>query len=397
MASKLRADYPWTTSPVIINAPMAGFAGAPLATAVTASGGIGMIGIVNDTAALEAHLEDASKTFSSSSSPPPSSSSSLSTSTSPASSASASAFYQETHVLPIGVGLLLFALKTPDAVLPALRRHPPALLWLFAAPALGDYAVWTTALRAALPPTTKIWIQVGTASAALEVARSSSSSSSSSSAAAAVAPDVIVLQGSDAGGHGFARGASLVSLLPETTALFAEEEEKGLSSIPIPLLVAAGGIVDGRGVAAALSLGAAGVVMGTAFLAAHETALHPAYRAAVLAARDGATATARATVFDELRGPSVWPALYDGRALATESYRDWRSGTEIEVLRARVADAAREGEGRGFAGGRAPVWAGAGVGLVNEVRSAGQIVEAVRDGARTALRGALAGLGVDGA
>ncbi|KAI8947747.1 inosine monophosphate dehydrogenase [Xylaria longipes] len=377
MTAKLRADYPWTSSPVIVNAPMAGFAGPPLATAVTASGGIGMIGIVNDTAALEAHLEDASKIFSSSSPPPPppsphpsSSSPSTSSTSTSTSSPAASAFHQETHLLPIGVGLLLFALQTPAPVLPALRRHPPALLWLFAAPSLSDYAVWTTTLRAALP-NTKLWIQVGTPSAAAEVARTA-------------APDAIVLQGSDAGGHGFARGASIVSLLPETAALFAEN---GLSTTP---LVAAGGIVDGKGVAAALSLGAAGVVMGTAFLAARETTLHPAYRAAVLAARDGAVATVRATVFDELRGPNVWPDAYDGRALATESYRDWVAGAEVGVLRARVKEAV-EGEDKGFAG-RAPVWAGAGVGLVNEVRPAREIVMDVREGARSALRAALDGI-----
>ncbi|KAI1746933.1 2-nitropropane dioxygenase [Xylaria castorea] len=374
MASKLRADYPWTASPVIINGPMAGFAGSPLATAVTGSGGIGMIGLLDDTEGLSAQLEDVSNTFGSSSS-------SSSSSSNPA----ASAFYQDTHLLPIGVGLLLFHLKTPEPVLPALRRHPPALVWLFAAPSLPDYAVWTTALRAALPAT-KVWIQVGTPSAAVEVARTA-------------APDVVVLQGSDAGGHGFARGASVVSLLPETTALFAAAAAAaaaaGPSTTPLPLLVAAGGIVDGRGVAAALSLGAAGVVMGTVFLAARETALHPAYRAAVLAARDGATATVRAAVFDELRGPTVWPGPYDGRALATESYGDWKAGVDIGVIRERLADAAK-GEDRGFGGGgggRAPVWAGAGVGLVNEVRKAGDIVVSVREGARSALRDALAAAG----
>ncbi|TRX96959.1 hypothetical protein FHL15_002265 [Xylaria flabelliformis] len=362
MASKLREDYPWTASPVIINAPMAGIAGTPLATAVTGSGGIGMIGI-DDAAKLQAQLEDASNIFGSSSSPSP--------------NPAASAFYQERGLLPIGVGLLVFHVKTLDLVLPALCQHPPALIWLFAAPSLPDYAAWTSMLRATLP-TTKIWIQVGTSSAAVEVARTA-------------APDVIVAQGSDAGGHGFARSASVISLLPETTALFAAEKRLLSTPRPPPVLVAAGGIVNGSGVAAALSLGAAGAVMGTAFLAAQETTLHPAYRAAVLDARDGATATVRSAVFDELRGPNVWPGVYDGRALATQSYREWITGTEIEVLREKVAEAVK-GEDKGF-GGRAPVWAGTGVGLVNEVRKAGDIVVSVREGARAALREALAAVG----
>ena len=65
-------------------------------------------------------------------------------------------------------------------------------------------------------------------------------------------PDVLCIQGADAGGHGFERGAGIISLVPEVFDTLARE---GFSHIP---LVASGGIVDGRGVAAALTLGALG-------------------------------------------------------------------------------------------------------------------------------------------
>lgn len=84
--------------------------------------------------------------------------------------------------------------------------------------------------------------------------------------------DLIVAQGREAGGH--VRGQlGTMTLLPQVIDAVA----------PLPVL-AAGGIADRRGVAAALALGAAGVWVGTRFLAAEEANIHPAYRDRVLAA-----------------------------------------------------------------------------------------------------------------
>jgi nitronate monooxygenase len=89
--------------------------------------------------------------------------------------------------------------------------------------------------------------------------------------AAAAGFDLIVAQGHEAGGH--VRGQlSLFALLPQVVDVVA----------PLPVL-AAGGIADRRGVSAALALGAAGVWVGTRFLAAEEANIHPAYRGRVLA------------------------------------------------------------------------------------------------------------------
>ena len=81
-----------------------------------------------------------------------------------------------------------------------------------------------------------------------------------------VGADVIVAQGAEAGGHGDRRGT--FPLVPEVVDLVARVA-------PDTLVCAAGGIVDGRGLAAALMLGADGVVMGTRFWASQEALVHP--------------------------------------------------------------------------------------------------------------------------
>jgi len=303
----------------------------------------------------------------------------------PSTSTSAAAAAPPT--LPIGVGLLPFILPL-DSALPVLQKYAPAVVWLFAAKTLDDYAAWTRRLKAALPHTS-VWVQVGSASAALHVAQGQAGGEGAADAdadASAARPDALVIQGSDAGGHGFSHGASIVSLLPETVDVLSSSPSHGPSNMMIPLL-AAGGIADARGAAAAFALGASGVVLGTRFLAA----------------RDGANSTVRSTLFDNVRGPNVWPAAYDGRGLVTRSYEDFvGGGVAIEEVRRRHDEAAKQ-EDRGFKGesesgsgsasasasasgrGRANVWAGASVGLVNEVQDAKDIVAEVRDGVARVL------------
>ncbi|KAF4623990.1 hypothetical protein G7Y89_g14186 [Cudoniella acicularis] len=148
------------------------------------------------------------------------------------------------------------------------------------------------------------------------------------------------------------RRAGIVSLVPETRDTLDRE---GFQEIGI---FAAGGICDGRGVAAALACGVEGVVMGTRFLASKEIELPTEeLRDAILATKDGGVTTVRSTVFDELTGKNIWPANYDGRAIAG-----------------------------GFGGdARAAIWVGSGVGLVTKIRTAGEIVEEVRESAKLCL------------
>ena len=364
MASQLQKDYPWIQSPVIINAPMGGFARAGLATAVTLAGGIGLIGAVNDMVELEQNLQRSREIFSASKS----GTNSITQQNQHSTNTNGDSL-DPSATLPLGVGLLPFISKL-DAALPLIKRYKPAIIWLFAATSFPDYAVWASAIRKASPQT-KLWIQTGTVSAALEVARLAT-------------PDVLVMQGSDAGGHGFIHTAGIVSLIPEATDVLRRE---GFGHIP---LVAAGGIVDGRGVAAALTLGAAGAVMGTRFLAATETEMNPLARETLLAARDGALSTAKSTLFDQLKGPSMWPELYDGRALASGSWKDFsEKRVGLEEVQRRFKDAEKK-EDKGFAGGmdgRAAVWAGTGVGMVNEMKSAEEVVKETRAQAVRVLEG----------
>ena len=139
--------------------------------------------------------------------------------------------------------------------------------------------------------------------------------------AADAGADIIIAQGRDAGGHsGTTRGT--MGLVPAVVDAVA----------PIPV-VAAGGIADGRGLAAALALGAAGISMGTRFTASRESLWDPAMKAAALAA--GGDQTMQTRVFDIVRG-APWPAIYPGRALRNAFSAEWH-GREDD-LAARQAE-----------------------------------------------------------
>ncbi|KAL9619602.1 MAG: hypothetical protein Q9160_005789 [Pyrenula sp. 1 TL-2023] len=361
--SLLTTTYPWTSLPLICNAPMGGYSGpfarSPLAVAVTQAGGIGFIGTVADIKGETAQeLTKARDLLSASGHYPPNQTDNDNDNDNDNADA----------VLPIGVGFLPCLAALEDCI-EVVRAHRPAVVWFFAARELGDYAVWTRAMRE-VSPKSRVWVQVGSVAAAVEVA-------------GACEPDVLVVQGIDAGGHAFEKGAGVISLVPEVGDALVERGGKREIA-----LVAAGGIVDGRGVAAACALGASGVVMGTRFLASEEVSLpHRRFRDVVLGTRDGGQNTVRAKVFDELMGVNVWPEVYDGRSVVTESYVDVKSGKGIEDVRALFKEAEKGeemgfGDGKGKAVGRATVWAGTGVGLVNEVKPAGEIVREAREGAR---------------
>jgi nitronate monooxygenase len=274
--------------------------------------------------------------------------------------------------LPIGVGFLLFAVSL-DETIAVVARHRPAIIWL-ACPALEeDFETWSKAINQASPDS-QIWIHVASVSVALRVASTCS-------------PDILIMQGSDAGGHGPFPGAGIVSLVPETRDALDKE---GFSKIGI---FAAGGISDGRGVAAALACGADGVVMGTRFLASSEVELPVKdFRDAILETTDGGVSTARSTMFDELTGKSIWPSQYDGRAISGASYKDYNSGVDLVEIQSRYASAVRESH-KGFGGEmRAAVWAGTGVGLVRDAKTAGEIVKECRDSARLRLEKVMASL-----
>jgi nitronate monooxygenase len=101
--------------------------------------------------------------------------------------------------------------------LPLFPEYKPAVAWLSFGKA-NEFKVWTEGIRETSPHT-QGWIQVGSVSAALEAAQ-------------ACHPDALVLQGSDAGGHGHAYLASIVKLLPEVADTLRDHGIGGVSLIP---------------------------------------------------------------------------------------------------------------------------------------------------------------------
>ncbi len=141
---------------------------------------------------------------------------------------------------------------------------------------------------------------------------------------------VLVAQGAEAGGHGMnaLNGRATFTLVPELADWLA-------TNAPATLLLAAGGVADGRGLVASLALGADGALVGTRFWATRESLAAPGAKQAALDT-DG-DGTARSPVFDILRRKN-WPAPYDFRAARNALHRTWED--KVETLRA-APDAAR--------------------------------------------------------
>ena len=248
---------------------------------------------------------------------------------------------------PWGIGFLTWAIDA-DAIERALAYEPRAVMLSF-----GDPSPYAERIRQA---GTVLILQVTD----LDEARQ----------AVDLGADVIVAQGAEAGGHGARRGRSTLSFVPVVADLAA----------PVPVL-AAGGIADGRGVAAALALGAAGALIGTRFQATAEALVDPATARAIV---DGAAEdTERSTVLDVARG-SAWPSKYPARTLGHPYLERWR-GREAEL----AADArARQDYQDDVASGAIPplpVWAGEGVDLITDLPPAADLVATLAAQAEDAL------------
>jgi nitronate monooxygenase len=350
MAHTLTKLYPWLSTPAIISAPMLGAATPALAANVTKAGGMGFIAGGTRPEALEVTLHQTANLIRTIS----------------------SQACQRYNTLPIGVGFQLFNTSSPTATTAfANRARPPAVVWLFAPARSSDLATWARGIRKATAGKTHIWVQVGTvaeAKAAVELAE----------------PEVLVVQGSDAGGHGLAKSASIISLLPEVLDMLDSIKR---SEIPV---LAAGGITDGRGVAAALALGAAGVVMGTRFLAASEAGIAPGWQREITRLVDGGVSTGRSTLCDRLKETKGWPAHYDGRAAINRGHEDEKGGMSDEENVKLYREELKKGDDAWGASGRMVTYAGTGVGLIRDVKPAAAIVEEVRAQAREVL-GCVAG------
>ncbi len=190
--------------------------------------------------------------------------------------------------------------------------------------------------------------------------------------------DIIVAQGADAGGHGEARGT--FALVPEIADEIARQNSQAL-------LCAAGGVTDGRGLAAALMLGADGVVIGTRFWASHEALVHPHILDRAL--RATGDDTIRTQVVDMVRGFD-WPSRYNGRVLRNPFIQKWHGSEDALKLEAGVEAAKWAAAQDAGDPDVATAFAGEGIGLISSAAPAGDILAKLMADAQRCLVGAVA-------
>jgi NAD(P)H-dependent flavin oxidoreductase YrpB (nitropropane dioxygenase family) len=181
--------------------------------------------------------------------------------------------------------------------------------------------------------------------------------------AAEAGADVIVAQGTEGGGH--------VGLMAST--IIVPQVARAVAPLPV---LAAGGFANGAGLAAALALGGAGVLLGTRFLATDEAPVPAFYKEAILGSDGGDTVLT--TLADSLSGRD-WPGAWD-RLLRTRFVDEWL-GREPELRRRRgeiwerIEQAEAENDPE-----YALLWIGQSAGLIDAVVPAGDVVrEIVRD------------------
>jgi nitronate monooxygenase len=185
-----------------------------------------------------------------------------------------------------------------------------------------------------------------------------------------IGAQVIVAQGSEAGGHGDTR--STFTLVPEVSDYIAK-------NAPDVLLVAAGGIIDGRGLAAALMLGADGVLIGSRLLAATEALVHPNMLQALFNATGDDTL--RTTIIDIVRNRN-WPDRYT-ISLIKNAFTDMWHNKPVEL---RGSPSAQTAWNDALTAGNpetANIFAGQGAGLIHKSQSTADIIaEIIADAQR---------------
>jgi nitronate monooxygenase len=283
----------------ILNAPMTPQAGGALARAVSEAGAFGMLGFDED----ETEAEIAGQVEILRQSPP----------------------------VRYGIGLVAWVLeRRPQLLDLAIAAKPKLISISFGDPAPYVGRVHQAGILLASQVQSRAWAQT-----ALDAG-----------------VDILVAQGTEAGGH----TGSAVGTLPLLQIVL------DMTDKPV---IAAGGIATGRGLAAVLAAGAAGAWIGTPFLLAEEARNTQAARDRI---RDSdETQTIYTRVYDRVTGKG-WPSEFGGRALRTAFLERW-TGREDELLQNQTARAQFDPKEK--------IYAGQSVGLLHEVRPAGRIVREI--------------------
>ena len=253
----------------------------------------------------------------------------------------------------VGCGFITWSLARQPQLLDTALAHHPALVML----SFGDPRPFGPRVKQA---GARLICQVQTLSQLRD--------------AVAAGADIIVAQGSEAGGHGSQRAT--LPFVPAAADTLAREA-------PETLLVAAGGIGDGRGLAAALMLGADGVLIGTRFYASEESLAHPDAKARMVAAQG--EETIRTTTVDVVRNLD-WPVEFTARVMNNTFVAAWQ-GRETALAAARDSELPRYQAAVAAADfAVACVFGGEAMGLIDKVRPAGDVVAGIVEEAERALR-----------
>jgi nitronate monooxygenase len=254
---------------------------------------------------------------------------------------------------PVGCGFITWSLaKQPELLDQALSHDPKAMMLSF-----GDIAPFAPSIKAKGIP---LIAQVQTLADAQQAMDHGA--------------DIIIAQGAEAGGHGLRRAT--MTLVPEIADMIAKD-------YPEVLLCAAGGIADGRGLVAALALGADGVLMGTRLWASEEASVHPnMHQSALNASGDD---TIRSTVMDMARQRD-WPQGFTARVLNNPFTEEWH-GREDEL--AKTLDAIIPQYQQAWEDGDtnlANVFVGEATGLITRIKPAKDIIDTIIAEAKTIIQ-----------
>ena len=257
---------------------------------------------------------------------------------------------------PFGINHLLFQIKE-DMYAVTLRARPAlvAFAWARKDQNLRDY------VQRAHDAGSKVMYMAGEVSEALRAAEAGA--------------DVLVAQGTEAGGHvGWMASLPLVPMMVKALA-------------PLPVLCA-GGIADGRGLAGALALGAEGVLLGTRFLATHESPLHANFKQAIVDSDGHDTVL---TEIPDLASQRVWPGAMS-RAKRNGFIERW-AGREWAV-RQNAAEIGKELAKARAAGDidNASLSFGQDAGLIDSIKSVKEVIEEIVAEAEEIMRGRLQAL-----
>jgi len=254
---------------------------------------------------------------------------------------------------PFGINHLLF-LTQEEVFQVTLRARPSVVVFAWARPDqnLRDY------FQRAHDVGSKVMYMAGEVPEAVR--------------AAMAGADVIVAQGTEGGGHvGWMASMAVVPMIVRAVA-------------PLPVL-AAGGIADGRGLAAALALGADGVLLGTRMMATHESPIHPNMKQAIVNSDGHDTVL---TEIPDIAAGRVWPGAM-ARALRNKFIERW-AGREWALRQCyrEAGEAALKARRAGDVD-NAPILFGQDAGLIDSIKPAGEIIASMVAEAEEIIKGRL--------